>query len=146
MKLAIQLPVHVYWQTLGEALVLCRSLGVDPDLLVDIFGDTPGASNVIKERAGAIASALRGEANLREGATRPAAFDIDAIRKDLRTMILEAESLGFDSPLASASLKGFDLASVEGFGHLSAAAFTKFWIDRSPTLDPSGRDQGQKQV
>jgi 3-hydroxyisobutyrate dehydrogenase len=30
MKLAINLPLLVYWQALGEALLLCKPLGLDP--------------------------------------------------------------------------------------------------------------------
>ena len=30
MKLTINLPLLVYWQALGEALALCRPLGIDP--------------------------------------------------------------------------------------------------------------------
>src|SRR5256885_5752867 len=37
MKLAINLPLLVYWQALGEALALCARLGVEPARLMDIF-------------------------------------------------------------------------------------------------------------
>lgn len=40
MKLAINLPLMVYWQALGEALALCAPLGLDPARLMDIFADT----------------------------------------------------------------------------------------------------------
>ena len=31
MKLTINMPLMIYWQALGEALALCRPLGLDPD-------------------------------------------------------------------------------------------------------------------
>src|SRR6188474_3419925 len=37
MKLALNLPLLVYWQALGEALVLCKPLGLDPARIMDIF-------------------------------------------------------------------------------------------------------------
>ena len=58
MKLAINLPLHVYWQALGEALSLCMPLGLAPARLLDIFADTSGAPNVLKARVGTIAAAL----------------------------------------------------------------------------------------
>jgi 3-hydroxyisobutyrate dehydrogenase len=42
MKLAINLPLLVYWQSLGEALALCKPLDLDPARLVDILSDTRG--------------------------------------------------------------------------------------------------------
>src|SRR5436309_5800416 len=47
IKLAINLPLLVYWQALGEALALSRSVGLDPARLMDLFADTSGGSNVI---------------------------------------------------------------------------------------------------
>src|SRR5512140_2362395 len=54
VKLAINLPLLVYWQALGEALSLCHSLGLDPDRLMDIFADTSGGPNVLRARGSAI--------------------------------------------------------------------------------------------
>src|SRR5438132_11217019 len=84
MKLAINLPLLVYYQALGEALSLCRPLGLDPARLMDIFADTSGGPNMLKLRGPVIAAALQGKE------TTPVTFDIDLIRKDLRTMIDEA--------------------------------------------------------
>src|SRR5207237_5287326 len=42
-KLAINLPLVVYWQALGEALSIVGHLGVDPQRVMDILGDTSGA-------------------------------------------------------------------------------------------------------
>lgn len=38
MKLAVNLPLMVYWQTFGEALSLIAPLGLDPERVVTIFG------------------------------------------------------------------------------------------------------------
>src|SRR5207248_7927549 len=84
VKLAINLPLLVYYQALGEALSLCRPLGLDPARLMDIFADTSGGPNMLKPRGPVIAAALQGKE------TTPVTFDIDLIRKDLRTMIDEA--------------------------------------------------------
>ena len=51
VKLAINLPLAVYWQTLGEALALCRSLGLDEARLVDMISDSSAGPNVLKNRA-----------------------------------------------------------------------------------------------
>ena len=61
MKLAINLPLLVFWQAFGEALALCRPLGLDPARLVDIFADTSGGPNVLKGRGAVLAAALQGK-------------------------------------------------------------------------------------
>jgi 3-hydroxyisobutyrate dehydrogenase len=50
MKLAINLPLMVYWQTLSEALSLLQPLGLDPARVVDILSDTSGGPNMLKVR------------------------------------------------------------------------------------------------
>ncbi|HYY36441.1 MAG TPA: NAD(P)-dependent oxidoreductase, partial [Xanthobacteraceae bacterium] len=50
MKLTINMPLMIYWQALGEALALCRSLGLDPARIMDLLADTSGGPNVLKVR------------------------------------------------------------------------------------------------
>jgi 3-hydroxyisobutyrate dehydrogenase len=115
MKLAINLPLLVYWEALAEALTIARTAGLDPVRLMDIMADTSGSPAILKLRGGAIASALGGT-NL-----GPAHFNIDTIRKDLRTMIEEARALGASLPAAQATLTAFDEASAAGLGDRDGA-------------------------
>src|SRR5688500_8888214 len=61
MKLAINLPLLVYWQALGEALALIKSLKLDPSRVIDILSDTSGGPNVLKSRGPALAAAMNGK-------------------------------------------------------------------------------------
>ena len=124
MKLAINLPLLVYWQALGEALVLCRSLGLEPARMVDILSDTSGGPNVLKARGPAIAAALLGKD------VAPVTFDVNSIRKDLRTMIEEAHSLGAALPVTERALGCFDEASREGLGAKDASALPARFVRR----------------
>jgi 3-hydroxyisobutyrate dehydrogenase len=125
MKLAINLPLLVYWQALGEALLLCKSLGLDPVRLMDILSDTSGGPNVLKVRGPAIADALSGKE------VAPVTFDIDSIRKDMRTMIEEARALGAALPVTERALACFDEASSDGLGSKDASTLPARFI-RSP--------------
>ena len=116
MKLAINLPLLVYWQSLGEALRLIEPLGLDPARVMDILSDTSGGPNVLKVRGPALAAALMG----REVA--PVTFDVDSIRKDLRTMIEEGHALGAGLPVTERALACYDEASAEGLGAKDASA------------------------
>jgi 3-hydroxyisobutyrate dehydrogenase len=125
MKLAINLPLLVYWQALGEALVLCDSLNLDPARLIDIFADTSGGPNLLKGRGGAIAAALAG------GDPGQVTFDVDSIRKDLRTMIDEAHALGATLPLAERALECFDQAARSGLGGADGVLLPARWVSES---------------
>jgi len=122
MKLAINLPLLVYYQALGEALSLCRSLSIDAARLVDIFADTSGGPNMLKVRGPAIAAALQGQV------TSPVTFDVNLIRKDLRTMLEEAAGLGVDLPLTARALDCYDAAARDGLGASDATMLPAHWL------------------
>ena len=115
MKLAINLPLLVYWQALGEALLIIKSLNLDPARVIDILADTSGGPNVLKARGPAIAAALQGKE------IAPVTFDVDSIRKDLRTMIEEGRALGSALPVTECALSCFDEASKDGLGAKDAS-------------------------
>jgi 3-hydroxyisobutyrate dehydrogenase len=124
MKLAINLPLMIYWQALGEALALCRPLGFDPVQLMDLFADTSGGANVLKMRGAAIA------ATLGKGNFSSVGFDIDSGRKDLRAMLAEAKVMGVELPLVERTLACFDEASDKGWGERDASNLPVYWSAR----------------
>lgn len=124
MKLAINLPLLVFWQAFGEALALVRPLGLDAARLVDIFGDTSGGPAVLKNRAAPLAAAIQGKP------VGPITVDIDAMRKDLRTMVEEARSLGTELPVTSRALECYDQAAGAGLGKGDITAIPVRWMNR----------------
>src|SRR5262245_41807137 len=110
MKLAINLPLLVFWQAFGEALALVRPLGLDAARLIDIFGDTSGGPTALRNRAAALALAIQGKD------TGPITVDIDAMRKDLRTMVEEAKALGTGLPVTARALECYEEAADAGLG------------------------------
>ncbi len=125
MKLAINLPLLVFWQSFGEALSLCKSLGIEPARLMNIFADTSGGPNVLKGRGASLAAALSGADS---GAV---SFNVDSIRKDLRTMLEEAHALGMELPVTARALECFDQAAAEGLGASDAVALPARWVKRA---------------
>src|SRR6266487_2795308 len=117
-------PLLVFWQAFGEALALCRSLGLDSARIVDIFADTSGGPNVLKGRGAVLAAALQGKD------TGPITVDIDAMRKDLRTMVEEARSLGKQLPVTSRALECYEEASREGLGKSDITAIPVRWMKK----------------
>jgi len=125
MKLAINLPLLVYWQALGEALALSRSVGLDPSRLMDLFADTSGGTNVIKMRGPAVATMLEG------GDPGPVGFPIDGGLKDLRTMLAEGKARGLELPLVERTLACFEQASRDSWGGRDAASMPVYWTEKA---------------
>ena len=121
MKFAINLPLMIYWQALGEALALCRPLGLDPARLMDLLADTSGGANVLKARGAMIAAALG------KGDFSSVGFDIDSARKDLRAMLAEAKAKNIELPLAARALAAFDEVSEKGWGARDASSLAVYW-------------------
>ena len=121
MKLAVNLPLYVYWQALGEALLLCRSLNLDPERLISILSDTSGAANAIKTRGPAVA------AHLADQDAGPVTMAVGLVCKDLRTMIAEAQALGGSLPAAEAALKCFEEAARAGLGEKDQSILPARW-------------------
>lgn len=124
MKLAINLPLLVFWQAFGEALALCRPLGLDAARLIDIFSDTSGGPAVLKNRGPVLAAAIQGKD------TGPITVDIDAMRKDLRTMVEEAKAIGTALPVTSRALECYEQASAAGLGKSDITAIPVRWMKR----------------
>lgn len=125
MKLAVNLPLLVFWQAFGEAGALVRHLGLDPAWFVDFMADTAGAPAVMKLRGAAITAALAGQD------PGPATFDVDSIRKDLRTMVEEGQSRGVALPVAAEALACFDQASGAGLGKRDCSLLPAFWAAKA---------------
>jgi 3-hydroxyisobutyrate dehydrogenase len=117
MKLAINLPLLVYWQALAEALALCAPLGLDPARVIDILADTSGGPNVLKTRGVALAAAMQGKE------TTPVTVNVEMMRKDLRTMVEEARASGFALPVTSRALECYDEVVDAGNGARDITAF-----------------------
>jgi 3-hydroxyisobutyrate dehydrogenase len=123
-KLAINLPMLVYWQALGEALSLCTPAGMSPEKMIDILADTTGAAAGIKQRGPDIVRGLGG------ADTGPGSFDIVTARKDLDTMRALASELGIEVPTAAAALKVYDEVIAAGKGQADAGQVAVYWAGR----------------
>ena len=122
MKLAINLPLMVYWQTLSEALSLLQPLALDPARVIDILSETSGGPNMLKVRGPSIAQALSG---------RPAAqvsVDIATMRKDLRAMLAQAAAQQRRLPLTALALQTFEQAAAAGLDHADCTQLPVWWL------------------
>jgi 3-hydroxyisobutyrate dehydrogenase len=124
MKLAVNLPLLVYWQALGEALTICKPLNLAPDRLIDILSDTSGTPVAMKGRGPIIAKVLGGQP------LGDTAFGLSAARKDLTTAVQFAASRRTELPVAASALACFEEAEAAGFGDADATAVSSRWPQR----------------
>ena len=124
MKLAINLPLAVYWEALREAMALIDGTGIDPAQALAIMQESSGGANALKSRAGKIVAALA-------GGEPDVGFDIDGVRKDLRLMAEVAAASGVELPLAANALDGYDAASGEGWGGRDASSLVAWRAGRA---------------
>jgi 3-hydroxyisobutyrate dehydrogenase len=125
MKLTINMPLMIYWQALGEALALCRPLGLDPARIMDLLADTSGGPNVLKVRGAGVAQMLKG------GDAGPVTFDIDSAVKDLRTMLAEGNARGVELPLTEKTLACYEETKRNVSGAAEVSAVSVYWANRA---------------
>jgi 3-hydroxyisobutyrate dehydrogenase len=131
MKLAVNLPLLVYWQALGEALAICKPLNLPADRLIDILSDTAGTPTAMKGRGAAIAKVLGG-APMGE-----AAFGLSAAKKDLATAVQFGASIHAELPVTASALACFEEAEAAGLGDADATAVSVRWTQRPATAPKS---------
>jgi 3-hydroxyisobutyrate dehydrogenase len=123
LKLAINLPLLVYWQALGEAVALCDGFGLDPAFMVEMFSESSGGPNTLKVRGPAIVKALGGE-------DVPSAAPVDTMHKDLGLMLAIARANNVESPLVERVRASYERARAEGLGDMDCTAFPAYWAKR----------------
>jgi len=124
MKLAVNLPLLVYWQALGEALTICKPLNLPAERLIDILSDTSGTPTAMKGRGPAIAKVLGGTPL---GET---AFGLNAAKKDLAIAVQFGASIHAELPVTASALACYEEAEAAGLGDADATAVSTRWIQR----------------
>ncbi len=121
MKLAINLPLIVFWLAFGEANALIRDLGLDPAFIVGLFAESGGGPNVLRAQGPALAGTLAGK--------DPAeiTFTIELITKDVRLMVEEAEAQGLVLPVVRRALEVCEQAMQSGWGSCDSSWLPAFW-------------------
>lgn len=121
VKLAVNLPLLVFWQAFGEALSLVSHLNLPPERLIDILSDTPGASGGFKARAPQFIARLGGQPPF------AASFNLLSIHKDLELMQAEAASRGASLPVVGGAIAAYNEAIGHGLGDSDSIEQTLYW-------------------
>ena len=128
MKMAVNLPIMVYWQTLGEALSLIDHLKLDPQRVVDILSESSGGPNMLKVRGPLLVQALGHQKN------DTVTVDVATMRKDMRTMLALAQTNHRELPLTSMALQKFNEAADSGLDGKDCTQLPVWWLGQGAHL------------
>ena len=109
MKLAVNLPLMVYWSALGEALGLALAKGVDPTLALDILSDSSGAIGAAKKRVPPIRDMLV------SGDPGDVSFSLTNAIKDMKLMEDLAARSGTPNQVIAAVRAKAEAAAAQGW-------------------------------
>ena len=116
MKLAVNLGMAVYLQSLAEAMSLGVSEGLKVDQMLDIFGEAPTASPWLKGKVGV----LKGEPG-------DITLDIRTMRKDVMSAVATGARNGVAMPATSGTLASLSAAVAGGWGERDLAEVPRYF-------------------
>ncbi len=109
MKLAVNLPLMVYFEALGEALCLTERAGIDRNLAADLLGDSSGAAKVAGLFLPGIVQAISGDI------PESFVFEMSGAAKDMRLVTDHVAEAGLDLPVTAATGPCYDAAMADGW-------------------------------
>jgi 3-hydroxyisobutyrate dehydrogenase len=118
MKLAVNLPLALYWQTLAEALTVLEGSGIAPETAISVIADSSGGPAVLKNRAQVVIDTLN-------GTDQPGTFDINGLAKDLDLALNQAAKVGRELPVSTRVRQSYDEAIAKGLGGFDGASLTR---------------------
>jgi 3-hydroxyisobutyrate dehydrogenase len=116
MKLAVNLGMAVYLQSLAEAMSLGQSEGLTLEQMLDIFAEAPTASPWLKGKIGV----LKGEPS-------DITLDIRTMRKDVMSAIATGARNGVAMPATSGTLASLSAAVAGGWGDKDLAEVPRYF-------------------
>jgi len=118
MKLAVNLPLVIYWQTLAEALALLDGSGISADKAISMIADSSAGPAVLKNRAQVVVDTMN-------GTDQPGTFDIASLAKDLDLALAQAAKAGRSMPLSQEARKSYSDAMSAGLDLFDGASLTR---------------------
>lgn len=127
MKLAVNLGMAAYLQSLSEALSLGTRQGLDLGLMLDILGEAPTANGWL---------AMKKE--ILKGAPGDMTMDIRTMRKDVMSAIATGSLSGVAMPVSAGALSSLAAAVAGGWGDKDLAELPRFFREEMLQSYPRG--------
>jgi 3-hydroxyisobutyrate dehydrogenase len=124
LKLAVNLPLMIYWQALGEQLAMANGLEVDPAELLDFLSETSGAAVMLKQRIPGLV------AKLTNAPSDPGTFSLDNGIKDIKEMLNESRRRGIELPLVERTLECYEQFRRDSPVNEEVSSLPVYWANR----------------
>jgi len=119
LKLAVNLPLAIYWQALAEAVALGQSGGLNKKLVLDTIQDSSAALAVLGLKIPAILDE-----------SRSVAFSTASMKKDLLSMLETGKSQEVPMATTEAVLAAYSAAIDAGLGDDDAVSVIRFLTEQ----------------
>ena len=120
MKLAINLPLMVYWQALGEAMSIATNSGIKFDQALDIMIDSSGAAKVAHLKVKTMIQAMNNETNL------SSTFNASSSLKDMTLMLEEGKKFGNELNVLNSAKSYVEEAINDGWSEHDASLLSVY--------------------
>ena len=123
MKLVINLPLAVYWHSLGEAAAMGHAGGLELDVILDVIKDSGASMAAFPKKIPEIL-----------GESSAVTFDIDTMQKDVEFILETGNNLHVSMEATKNVLSVCKTAKDAGLGSADATALVRFLINTREDL------------
>jgi 3-hydroxyisobutyrate dehydrogenase-like beta-hydroxyacid dehydrogenase len=120
LKLVVNLPLAVYWESLAEAASLGTSGGLSLELILETIQDSSAALAVLPLKT----PYLLGQAGT-------VAFDVTGMQKDLNSMLQTGLAHNLPMPVTKGALSMYEAAVDAGLGNDDAVKIVHYLLDQA---------------
>jgi len=122
MKLAINLPLAIYWKTLAEAMIMVRESGIEIPQAISVIADSSGGPTVLKNREDIVIKTLSGDDQI-------STVSIEVLFKDLQLAIAQSQKTNSPMTISAAALDAYADAITNNLGKFDGSTLTRFLVD-----------------
>ena len=122
MKLAINLPLAIYWKTLAEAMIMVRESGIEIAQAISVIADSSGGPTVLKNREDIVIKTLSGDDQI-------STVSIEVLFKDLQLAIAQSQKTNSPMTISAAALDAYADAITNNLGKFDGSTLTRFLVD-----------------
>lgn len=121
MKLAVNLPLALYWAVLAEAMGVLSDQDISPRLALSVMSDSSAGPAVLKNRMEVIAATL-------DDKDQTGTFDINGLKKDLQLALDLSGRKNSNMQLSSIASNIYDNALRSGLGSYDGSSLTRYLL------------------
>jgi len=118
LKLVLNLPLAVYWQSLAEAIAMGHAGGLEIETMLNVINDSGGGLSALSHK---ISMIVENSENV--------AFDMKTMIKDSQNILAKGEEYGIPMPAMSVALDSYNAAHSAGLGDADAVAIVRFLLE-----------------